>query len=433
MWSFDDENENKNSFGENGSSENRENIYASYTDNTGNGGKKRPSGNKNIVLVVLLCIVVLGGTLFAGFKIGAAKNAVIPSEKGTTISTNAPEGISTTDQTTPAATAPAVTGVPSGATEGYVEIIAEKCLQSSVLIRTSLGSGSGVFYTSDGYILTNYHVVGAEAQNIEVTLYSGEKYEATYVYGDESLDVSVIKIDKNDCAAVEICSDPVKYGAQVIVIGNALGNGFTLTSGYVSAPEREVTISYETMTLIQIDAAINSGNSGGGLFNTAGQLIGLVNAKSSGTTSSGASIDNTGFAIPVSTILRCTNDLKEYGYVTGVARLGVNVQNYIELANGYKYGGFIVVSGISADGSAALSGIKEGDIIYAVNGETVDSFSTLKKMLTKYSIGDTVEIAVYRPTEEAKKATNPYYYLPNCEKLTLKLTFVEFNPNNISK
>ena len=100
------------------------------------------------------------------------------------------------------------------------------------------------------------------------------------------------------------------------------------------------------MKLIQIDAAVNSGNSGGGLFNTAGQLVGIVNAKSSGTTSSGASIDATGFAIPISTVLRCINDLNEYGYVTGVARLGVTVSNYLEVG-GYRISGYIVINGIS--------------------------------------------------------------------------------------
>ena len=331
-------------------------------------------------------------------------------------------------------TAPAVTGAISSATEGKIESVAEKCLNASVLIKvttsTGSGSGSGVIYTKDGYILTNYHVVGDDAQSVTVTLFSGEELPAKYIYGDESLDVSVIKIEKDDCTSVEICEDGLNYGEQIIVVGNALGNGFTLTSGYVSAPEREVTFSntYETMTLVQIDAAVNNGNSGGGLFNTAGQLVGIVNAKLSGTTSAGASIDNIGFAIPMSTVLRCVNDLREYGYVTGVARLGVQVQNYIELG-GYKYSGVNVISAVTEGGSAQLAGLKAGDIIYAINGQTVDSFSTLKKMLTAYSIGDTVEFTVYRPNENAGKTSNLNFYLRNCEELTVSLTFVEFNPN----
>ena len=150
----------------------------------------------------------------------------------------------------------------------------------------------------------------------------------------------------------------------VMVIGNALGKGFNTTQGVVSAPASEVYFSstFETMTLIRIDAAVNSGNSGGGLFNTNGQLVGIVNAKLSGTSSAGATIESMGYAIPMSSVMKCVNDLNEYGYVTGVARLGVQVQNYIELG-GYKYSGVNVISAVTEGGSAQLAGLKAGDII----------------------------------------------------------------------
>ena len=370
------------------------------------------------------------GLYFGGFFValgGYGAQTTTTDSAGTTVSDTSTYQMDTTTEqkeTTAATTvtAPAVTGAISSATEGKIESVAEKCLNASVLIKvttsTGSGSGSGVIYTKDGYILTNYHVVGDDAQSVTVTLFSGEELPAKYIYGDESLDVSVIKIEKDDCSPVEICEDGLNYGEQIIVVGNALGNGFTLTSGYVSAPEREVTFSntYETMTLVQIDAAVNNGNSGGGLFNTAGQLVGIVNAKLSGTTSAGASIDNIGFAIPMSTVLRCVNDL------------GVQVQNYIELG-GYKYSGVNVIAAVTEGGSAQLAGLKAGDIIYAINGQTVDTFSTLKKMLTAYSVGDTVEFTVYRPNENAGKTSNLNFYLRNCEELKVTLTFVEFNPN----
>lgn len=464
MWSFDEENknespsenggtgENNNGYGGDNYGYNGNNPYGGGYNNpygSSNGGNKNNNNNKKSGLIpaLLLCAVVVLGTLLIGYTLGGGKIALggygaqttTTDSAGTTVSDTSTSQMDTTTEqkeTTAATTvtAPAVTGAISSATEGKIESVAEKCLNASVLIKvttsTGSGSGSGVIYTKDGYILTNYHVVGDDAQSVTVTLFSGEELPAKYIYGDESLDVSVIKIEKDDCTSVEICEDGLNYGEQIIVVGNALGNGFTLTSGYVSAPEREVTFSntYETMTLVQIDAAVNNGNSGGGLFNTAGQLVGIVNAKLSGTTSAGASIDNIGFAIPMSTVLRCVNDLREYGYVTGVARLGVQVQNYIELG-GYKYSGVNVISAVTEGGSAQLAGLKAGDIIYAINGQTVDSFSTLKKMLTAYSIGDTVEFTVYRPNENAGKTSNLNFYLRNCEELTVSLTFVEFNPN----
>lgn len=471
MWSFDEENKNQtpeenNSETENTPSENKNGdthipndssfgAYNGYSEGNSYYNPYGSSGNNNnrnkksgLIPAILLCAVLVIGTLMIGYTMGGGKislggygvdttTTTASADVSTEATTNAQGDVTTeTSATTMATTitAPEVTGAVSSATEGKIESVAQKCLNASVLIgvttNSGSGSGSGVIYTQDGYILTNYHVVGNDTTGIKVTLFSGEEYDAKFVYGDESLDVSVIKIEKNDCSPVELCYDGLNYGEQIIVIGNALGNGFTLTSGYVSAPEREVTFSstYETMTLVQIDAAVNNGNSGGGLFNTAGQLVGIVNAKLSGTTSAGASIDNIGFAIPISTVLRCVNDLREYGYVTGVARLGVQVQNYIELG-GYKYTGVNVIAGVTPGGSAELAGLKEGDIIYALNGQTIDSFSTLKKMLTAYSVGDTIEITVYRPNENAGKTSNLNFYLRNCDEVTLTLTFVEFNPN----
>lgn len=428
MWSFNEEDKNNNG------------GYDQFNNNGVGGGqqghnnnKKGPSSKKGLVPAVLLCTVVLAGTLMAGYTMGGGKFSLGSTPSATTgENSTTSSNVNVEDTTSSAYTAPTVSGVISSATEGKVESVAQKCLDASVLITvTGQGSGSGVIYDKDGYIITNYHVVGADAGEIKVTLFNGEVYDATYIYGDESLDVSVIKIEKTNCPTVEICDEALNYGEQIIVIGNALGNGFTLTSGYVSVPEREVTFSstYETMTLVQIDAAVNNGNSGGGLFNTAGQLVGIVNAKLSGTTSSGASIDNTGYAIPISTVKRCINDLKEYGYVTGVARLGVSVYNYIEMPNGYKYSGVNVIASVTEGGSADLAGMKEGDILYSINGTAIDSFSTLKQMLTAYSVGDTVEFIIYRPNENASQTSNLQFYLRNCDEIKITLRFVEFNPN----
>ncbi len=446
MWSFqDDENNSQNDGGNstnnygynnqndggNGGYNYGYNNYGARNDNGGNNKKPK----KHLGVIILLCVALVSVTVFAGYKMGMSgfnySAATTPSDQNTTTSPAEQNGATTPPvetTTSPAATAPTVTGVGNTAPTGYIEAVAPKCLNSTVIIRTDSGSGSGVIYSSDGYIITNYHVVGADAKKIDVTLYSGETLAASYIYGDESLDITVIKIEKTGLAYAEICSDPVNYGTEVIVVGNALGEGFTLTVGYVSAPEREVTISYETMRLIQIDAAVNSGNSGGGLFNTAGQLVGIVNAKSSGTTSSGASIDNTGYAIPMSTVTRCISDLKEYGYVTGVARLGVTIQNYIDVG-GYRITGYVVVTGVSENGSAATSGLRAGDILYKFDGVDIESFTVLKQMLTKYSVGETATLTVLRPRENASSIVNPYGYLRECDEIEVKITFVEFNPN----
>ncbi len=473
MWSFDEENKNEapENGADTGAGEKPENgaqkpeddfnerdpfsrggdFYKSYGgESTGYDPErktpKKPKKSGGILPVLLVCVVVFAATIFVGSflgggnmpwgGIGAGNTSATTS--GTSATTGGTGGTSATTGTP--VTAPGITDGTGGSTPGvsYVQwdsAVVEKCLNASVLISVeNVGSGSGVIYTQDGYILTNYHVVSNNDNPINVTLYSGEVLPATYIYGDESNDITVIRIEKTDCVYAEVSTANVTYMMPVMAIGNALGRGFSTTAGVISAPASDVYFSstYETMTLIQVDAAINSGNSGGGLFNTAGQLIGIVNSKLSGTTSSGATIDNTGYAIPMATVKKCVNDLAKYGYVQGVARLGVSVNNYLTLADGRKYtgAGINVVVSTASEGSARKAGILEGDILYEINGESISSFETLKNIITKFSVGDTVEIKVLRPTEEAKKLLNPTAYINACEKMTITLTFVEFNPNN---
>ncbi|MBQ8402797.1 MAG: trypsin-like peptidase domain-containing protein [Clostridia bacterium] len=462
MWSFDEE-ENKNETPENGAgteepqSPKRDDdfserdpfsrggdFYKSYSGGeSGGNAPKKPKKSGGILPVMLVCAVVFAATIFIGSLLGGGNMPWGGIGAGNTAATTqgTPGGTGSTGGTQGTqATAPGITPGTGSITPpiSYVQwdsAIVEKCLNASVLITVeNVGSGSGVIYTQDGYILTNYHVVSNNDNPITVTLYSGEELPATYIYGDESNDIAVIGIEKDNCVYAEISTADVTHMMPVMVIGNALGRGFNTTAGVISAPASDVYFSstYETMTLIQIDAAVNNGNSGGGLFNTAGQLIGIVNSKLSGTTSSGASIDNTGFAIPMSTVMKCVNDLKEHGYVQGVARLGVAVNNYLTLANGRTYTGtgINVVVSTASEGSARKAGIEVGDILYEINGETISSFETLKKILTAYSVGDTIEVTVLRPTEDAKKQTEPYAYLRKCEEIKLTLKFVEFNPNN---
>ena len=487
MWSFDDE-ENKN-IPENGEEPTGEpekepqgepaghddfeerdpfsrggDFYKSYSGG-GEGGKppKKSPRKSGVIPAVLLCAVILILTVATvymmrdNFSLSGLFNS-----KNTTESTKDSGGITGTSGTLAPgattsgtkATAPGITTGTTGTTSvqtapgissgtvgtpvlpSYVywdAATVEKCLNASVLIKVeNVGSGSGVIYEQHeqfGYILTNYHVVSNNSNPITVTLFSGEELPATYIYGDESNDIAVIKIEKSDCVCAEISASPVSYMMPVMVIGNALGKGFNTTQGVVSAPASEVTFSstYETMTLIQVDAAVNSGNSGGGLFNTAGQLVGIVNAKLSGTSSSGALIESMGYAIPMPTVMKCVNDLRDFGYVKGVARLGVSVQNYLKIGN-YSANA-IVVTAITPGGSAEAAGIREKDIIYSINGEAITSFETLKKMLTAYSVGDEIDVVILRPTASAEKQSHPYYYMRECEELKIKLRFTDFDPN----
>ena len=470
MWSFDDEenkqdqdneenasNENKgeegastrpgengDDFGERDPFSRGGDFYSSYSGASSGDARKTPnkSGKGGAFLAILICAAIFLSTaaIINLMGNGISLGGIVMGTTSATASATAPSANATggTQATSPTlggtqATAPSIStnqGTPVTPTYVYWDAaVVEHCLNTSVLITVEgVGSGSGVIYTQDGYILTNYHVVSNNNKTITVTLFSGEKLTATYIYGDESNDISVIKIEKSDCTFAKVSGEAVTYMTPVMVIGNALGKGFNTTQGVVSAPASKVYFSStnETMTLIQIDAAVNSGNSGGGLFNTAGELIGIVNAKLSGNSSSGATIEGMGYAIPVSSVMKCVNDLKEYGYVTGAARLGVTT-SYLQI--GSSTYARIVVKALTPGGSAEKAGIRVDDIIVAINGTNVTSMDTVEKILTAYSVGDTIEITIKRPTEEAKKQTYAQRYWDACQEIKISLTFVEFNPN----
>ena len=315
--------------------------------------------------------------------------------------------------------------------------VATECIKSIVVIRVTeavtaygqeyivSGAGSGVIFDQDGYIVTNYHVAGKNTKTISVELYDGSVYNGTYIYGDEYVDLSVIKIDKTDCNAIKIGdSSQMALGQMVVAIGNPLGYGLTVTPGVVSALQRSVTVEHTTMTLMQTSAAINSGNSGGGLFNLRGELIGIVNAKVGGT-----SVEGMGFAIPSTTVIKSLSDLKNYGYITGKARLGVTIETKQYQTWPYlQTHSYIQVTEINPNGSAAKSGLQVGDILYQFNGKEIASFDILSKQLTKYAVGDTITLTIRRPTVELTK-NNLSEYLNTSKEITLTITFVEFDPN----
>ena len=257
-------------------------------------------------------------------------------------------------------------------------------------------SGSGFIISADGYVVSNYHVV-KDAHALTVMLSDGTEYEAKLIGYDDTNDVSLLKIEAENLPYVTLgSSSDLVVGDQVCAIGNPLGElTSSLTVGYVSAMDRQISTESGAMNMIQTDAAINSGNSGGPLFNTRGQVIGINTAKYSGTSNSGATIEGIGFAIPVDDIKDILEDLKEYGSVQ-TAYIGVEVRDVdsVVLSYGLPEGAFVqsTVDGLAAD----KAGIQAQDIIVNFAGHEIGSVSDLLKVLRSVEIGEETTVAVYR-------------------------------------
>lgn len=256
-------------------------------------------------------------------------------------------------------------------------------------------AGSGVIISEDGYILTNNHVVEGGTE-ITVITNEGNEYQATVVGTDEKSDIAVIKVDATGLTPAVIGnSDNVQAGDKAVVIGNPLGTlGGTVTDGIISAVNREITIDNETMNLIQTNATINSGNSGGGLFDGQGNLIGIVNAKESGTTSSGTTIEGLGFAIPINEAMDVAEQLMTYGTVTNRATLGVHVSEVTQDTRGYTAG--LYITDVVRGGAAEAAGLQAYDRIVSVDGTEITSYADLSSVLNDKQPGDTVTVMVER-------------------------------------
>ncbi len=290
-----------------------------------------------------------------------------------------------------------------------IKSVVEQCANSVVEIQTesvtngsnpfqqyvSSGAGSGVILTQDGYIVTNHHVI-EDANSITVRTRSGDEYNASLVGSDEQSDLAVLKIDATGLTpAVLGDSTTLEVGDLAIAIGNPLGElGGSVTSGIISALDREMTIDGQTMTLLQTDAAVNPGNSGGGLFNANGDLIGIVNAKSSGE-----NVEGIGFAIPISTATDIIDELIANGEVTSRPTLGVSLYNVEDEMTASQLGvdstGVYIVQ-IVDGGAADKAGLRSGDRIVSVDGSEVSSASDVRAALNKHKIGESISITVER-------------------------------------
>jgi len=261
---------------------------------------------------------------------------------------------------------------------------------------TSAASGSGFVLTEDGYILTNYHVIEG-SDSISVSCYNGSAYEAELIGYDAANDIAVLKIQASGLTPVVLGdSDKVNVGDPVVAIGNPLGElTFSLTSGAVSAKDRLITMSTgSTMNLIQTDCAINSGNSGGALFNLYGEVIGITNAKYS-SSGGDTSIDNIGFAIPVNDIKDMVISMIEKGYYAK-PYIGISVSDVSAESQSYGLPKGAAVRSVTQESPAEDAGLMVNDIITHANGTAIDNSSRLVMLIGDAEPGDQLVLRIYR-------------------------------------
>ena len=371
--------------------------------NTAPAAPKKPKKNagkavKSIVALVLAAAMgFMGG--FVGARFGGNNKVIIQqverSGSSSANSESAAEGTTVSSGMTTAQVAKTVS--PS-----VVVITTEQVVYSQWSwygqSQVESGAGSGVIISSDGYILTCAHVVSG-ASNITVSI--GDKdYPATLVGEDTTSDIAVVKVDATGLTPATLGdSDNLKVGESVMAVGNPLGQlGGTVTSGIVSALNRSVSIrgtsSVNTMSLIQMDASVSPGNSGGGLFNMNGELVGIVNAKSSDSDAEGL-----GFAIPVNDAVKVAQELLENGYVTGRPYLGISYFAVTDAQTAAQlgvnaYGVYIVE--VVKGGPADKAGLQAGDRIVSVDGSEVATQSDLGTLMQNHKAGDAIEITVAR-------------------------------------
>lgn len=285
---------------------------------------------------------------------------------------------------------------------------------------SSAVGGTGFIVSQNGYIVTNYHVVEYAYEgkrSVSVMLHDGTRYDASIIGVDESSDVAVLKIDAANLTPVTIGdSDALSVGDDIYAVGNPLGElDFSMSSGHVSALNRLITTeaNTEAINMFQVDAAVNSGNSGGPAYNARGEVVGVVTAKYSDT-----GVEGIGFAIPINDAASIANDLITRGYVTGKAYMGIKLDDRYNSMYSQYYGMPIgaYVDSVDSGSCAEAAGIRAGDIITELGGEEITGYSDLKKAVRQFSAGDTAELTLYRAGES----------------LSLSIVFDEARPDSMS-
>ena len=346
-----------------------------------------------IALLLIVCILISGLAGFGGSilaqKIKASKYET--SDTGTMVihkvNTESEDATKTTDKSTETIT--------NEVADSVVEITTEIMQTNSFYGQyISQGAGSGVIISKDGYIVTNNHVISG-ASSIKVTTRGGDSYDAKLIGTDAKVDIALLKIEASDLpVAVFGDSSKLAVGSKAVIIGNPLGTlGGSVTEGIISALDRSIVIDGKTMHLMQTDAAVNPGNSGGGMFDGQGTLSGIVVAKSSSE-----EIDNIGFVIPINDVIEIIDDLKDYGYVRGRADTGMT---FMDLSNNmfawYYFGtneSGVYVASVENGSNAAKAGFSKGDRVISIDGKEITKSEEITNIISDKSAGDKVSFVI---------------------------------------
>lgn len=393
--------------------ENR-NYPNNWEPDTYRTGSTRPPKRKGGAVAVLLALVILLSGIISILGLVnirlLQKISASGSDDTIPIAFSTPEEITDATQSSTPVTRPSGEEDPiqigktdpSGQDVLSLQEIYEKAIHSTVSIMCSYAGGSstgtGVILTQSGYIVTNCHVVQG-AQTIQVLLTDGRTFSAQPVGMDSVSDLAVLSIDADNLVSAQLGdSSTLRVGDTVVAIGDPLGVELrgTMTDGIISAINRDIQVNGRTMNLIQTNAALNSGNSGGPLLNLYGQVIG-INTMKIGDSMSAAGVEGLGFAIPSATVRDIVNQLIEQGYVSGRPALGITGETLSPLYQFY-YGlpQGLYITAVEEGSAAALAGIQKGDILLAINNDRIIDNESLTSVLYGFAPGDTVEVTVYR-------------------------------------
>ena len=377
-----------------------ENNWNTTSSGDGDHKKEKKSGGGlskgGIALLLVICIIISGLAGFGGSilaqKINSSKYE--SNDTGTMVIHKVnTEKEDSDDKTADKSTETITNEVADSVVEITTEIMQTSKFYGQYI---SQGAGSGVIISKDGYIVTNNHVI-AGASSIKVTTRGGDSYDAKLVGTDAKVDIALLKVEASDLpVAVFGDSSKLAVGAKAVIIGNPLGTlGGSVTEGIISALDRSIVIDGKTMHLMQTDAAVNPGNSGGGMFDGQGTLAGIVVAKSSSE-----EIDNIGFVIPINDVIEIIDDLKDYGYVRGRADTGMT---FIDLSNSmfawYYYGtsqAGVYINSVESGSNAAKAGFTKGDRVVSLDGKEVSKAEDITTVINDKSAGDKVTFEIER-------------------------------------
>lgn len=359
--------------------------------------RRKHSNFKAIVATGLICSLVGGGI---GGVVGANSVDVSSSGSGASVQLVGNSGEISPVIAIAQKVTPAIVGVKTYGTYNY---------WGQQITNQELGSGSGIIFREDGYIVTNYHVI-ENATSVTVTLNDGTEYDARIVGSDSSSDLAVLKVEASGLPTAEFGdSDELQIGELVVAIGNPLGYENTVTDGIVSGLNRQLTNYTDTMTLIQTNAAINSGNSGGALVNSKGEVVGINSAKLVASNAEGM-----GFALSINEVKPILEELISKGHVSR-PYLGVTVNSNYQVdedtAEKYEIPMGIQIADVVKGGPADKAGLRAGDIIYKVDDTLIQSFEDLSDIIDNSQVGDQLRVLANR----------------NGEKITANVTLTEGN------